>query len=115
MHTETMLRDLGVHVWEGKSGQKYRYSVFMFGTKFGPGPANFVLAHELRAGRFSAVYFGQTDDLSEPFSESVALECIKQNRVTHVHVKLTNAGEEIRRAERSDLIEQWNPPCNQTR
>lgn len=115
MHTDTMLRGLGVHVWTGKSGQKYRYSVFMFGTVFGPGPGTYVYARETRAGQFSPIYFGQTEDLSEPFSDYVAMQCIKMNRVSHIHVRLSNAGEEIRRAERSDLIEQWNPLCNQMR
>jgi hypothetical protein len=107
--------DLGIHLWTGHSGQKYRYTVYMFGTLFGPGPANYVFARELRPGHYAPLYFGQSADLSEPFDEQTALGCLKQNRVTHIHVRHSHASEEIRRAERSDLISVWKPPCNAMR
>jgi hypothetical protein len=107
--------DLGIHLWTGQSGQKYRYTVYMYGTVFGPGPANFVFARETRPGQYQPVYIGQTQDLSEPFDDPVAVECLRQNRVTHIHVRHSDAREEIRRAERSDLISAWHPPCNAMR
>lgn len=105
----------GLHVWLGKSGNEYRYSIYMFGTVFGPGAANFIFAQEFKPGQFVPIYIGHTSDLSEPFSNYVALQCIKLRRVTHIHVHFNETTEEIRRAERSDLIAQWNPPCNQMR
>ena len=57
----------------------------------------------------------QTPDLSKPFEDPVALECMKQSRVTHMHVRHTDSREEVRRAERSDLISVWNAPCNAMR
>ncbi len=107
--------DLGIHIWTGQSGQKYRYTVYMFGTAFGPGPANYIFAHESRPGQYIPVFIGQTEDLSEPFDDHVARECMKQKRVTHIHVRHTDAREELRRAERSDLISACNPPCNPMR
>lgn len=107
--------DLGIHVWTGKSGQKYRYTVYMFGTVFGPGPANFIYAHENGPGKYVPVYIGHTADLSEPFDDLIALECMKRERVTHIHVRHSDAREEVRRAERSDLIAAWNPACNAMR
>lgn len=109
------MADLGIHVWTGESGQKYRYTVYMFGTVFGPGPANYIYAQESRPGHYVPLYIGQTADLSEPFDDPVALECLKQRRVTHVHVRHSDAREEIRRAERSDLIAACNPACNAMR
>ena len=109
------MADLGIFLWAGQSGQKYRYTVYMFGTAFGPGPANFIFARETRPGHFQAIYIGQTHDLSEPFDDPVAAHCLKQNRVTHIHVRHTDAREEVRRAERSDLISACNPPCNAMR
>jgi len=103
---------LEVFLWTGASGQKYRYSVHMYGTLFGPGPANFVFARELRPGQFLPVYFGETADLSEPIADQLALDCIKANRVTHIHVRHSGDREEVRRAERSDLIARWKPSCN---
>lgn len=107
--------DLGVHLWTGQSGQKYRYTVYMFGTAFGPGPANYIFAREVRPGKFLPLFIGQTHDLSESLDDHVALECVKQSRVTHIHVRHTDTREEVRRAERSDLISAWNPPCNPMR
>lgn len=109
------MADSGIHVWTGASGQKYRYTVYMFGTVFGPGAANYVFARETRPGQYTPVYIGQTGDLSEPFDNHLAMQCIRLNRATHIHVKLSNAPEEQRRAERSDLIAEWNPPCNSSR
>jgi hypothetical protein len=58
---------------------------------------------------------GQAQDLSEPFDDPLALECLKQGRVTHIHIRHTDSREEIRRAERSDLISVFTPPCNAMR
>jgi hypothetical protein len=107
--------DLGIYLWTGQSGQKYRYTVYMFGTAFGPGPANYIFARESRPGDYLALYVGPTADLSEPFDDQLALDCLKQNRVTHIHVRHSDGREEIRRAERSDLISAFNPTCNAMR
>ncbi len=109
------MSDLGIYLWTGQSGQKYRYTVYMFGTVFGPGPANYIFARESRPGHYQPLYVGQTDDLSEPFDDALARECLKQNRVTHIHVRHTDSREELRRAERSDLISIAKPPCNSMR
>jgi hypothetical protein len=107
--------DLGIYLWTGQSGQKYRYTVYMFGTAFGPGPANYIFARESRPGDYLALYVGHTADLSEPLDDQIALDCLKQNRVTHIHVRHSDGREEIRRAERSDLISAFNPTCNAMR
>ena len=107
--------DLGIHVWTGQSGHKYRYAFYMYGTMFGPGPANFMFARESRGGQYQALYVGQTQDLSEPFDDPVAVECLRQGRVTHIHIRHSDAREELRRAERSDLISAFGPPCNAMR
>lgn len=104
-----------IHVWTGASGQQYRYTVYMFGTAFGPGAANYILARETQPGQYLALYVGQTRDLSASFDRHPAMECLRDSRATHVHVKFSVAPDEVRRAERSDLIARWNPPCNSTR
>ena len=114
MRPEETTLGLGVYQWVGESGQKYRYSVHMFGTAFGPGPATFVFARELRPGQYQAIYFGETADLSEPFKDYEAMQCIKRQRVTHIHVRHGSDREDARRAECADLVARWNPPCNAT-
>lgn len=106
---------LGLHVWMGKSGKKYRYSVHMFGTAFGPSPANFLFVREIRPGQFLPLYVGQTGDISEPFKDFLALSCIQMSRATHIHVHFSVDNEAVRVAEQSDVIEQWSPPCNRVR
>lgn len=112
MRSTESMEDLGVHVWIGQSGRKYRYTVYMFGTAFGPGPANYIFAREIRPGQYTALYIGQTGDLSEPLGNPLLMQCIKLNRVTHIHVRHADEREELRRAERSDLIAACQPPCN---
>jgi hypothetical protein len=107
--------DLGIHVWTGQSGQKYRYTVYMYGTVFGPGPGNYIFARETRPGQYLALYIGHAQDLSEPFDDTVALDCLKQGRVTHIHIRHTDSRDELRRAECSDLISVFTPPCNAMR
>jgi hypothetical protein len=102
----------GLHVWTGASGKKYRYMLYMFGTAFGPGAANFIYARQMKPGQHFPIYVGQTADLSEPISEAETTQCVSHNRPTHIHVRYNEAGEEDRLAEQSDLIAQLRPPCN---
>lgn len=104
----------GLHVWTGASGRKYRYSAFMFGTNFGPGAANIIFARETRRGEYSALYVGQTADLSEPFGDEAALRCITEGRATHIHVRFAGDEEAARIAECEDLVAALAPPCSQS-
>lgn len=112
MHAGLFATDPEIHVWLGASGRKYRYSVYMFGTAFGPGPANLVFAREMRPDHYVPVYVAQTGDLSEPLDLHPAMQCIRLNRATHVHVRHSTAPELVRLAECADLIRRWNPTCN---
>ena len=102
----------GLYVWTGASGKKYRYSAFMFGTHFGPGAANVIFAREITRGQYVPIYVGQTSDLSEPFKDP-ALQCITENRATHIHVRFAGEDENLRIAEVEDLVAGLKPPCAQ--
>ena len=52
MRSMESMGDPGFHVWTGQSGKKYRYTVYMFGTVFGPGPANFIFARVMESGQY---------------------------------------------------------------
>jgi hypothetical protein len=104
----------GLYVWTGASGRKYRYSAFMFGTHFGPGAANIVFAREIKRGKYDPIYIGQTADLSEPFKDEAAMQCIAEGRATHVHVRFAVDDEAVRIAECEDLIAALKPPCSQS-
>lgn len=115
MRSDDAMAVHGPHVWAGISGKFYPYSVFMYGTAFGPGSANYIFARELEPGKFVALYIGHTADLSGPFPGMLVQECLRLRRVTHIHVHFSNQAEEFRRAECSDLIERWKPRCNAMR
>jgi hypothetical protein len=100
------------HVWQGKSGRRYRYSVHAFGSTFGRAPANFVVTREIRPGIDFPLYFGQTNDISVPLEDCLETQCAHLRRATHIHVHFNRASDEARRAEQLDLIAQWSPPCN---
>ena len=100
----------GLYVWTGASGKKYRYSAFMFGTHFGPGAANVIFARETTRGQYVPIYVGQTADLSEPFKDP-ALQCITENRATHIHVRFAGDDQSVRLAEVEDLVAGLKPPC----
>ncbi len=112
MRPEQTMIGQGLHVWSGASGKRYRYSLYMFGTAFGPGAANFIFAREIKYGVHFPIYVGQTADMSRPLVDDATMECVRTSRPTHIHVKYNEAGEEQRLAEQSDLIEKLSPPGN---
>ncbi len=104
----------GLYVWTGATGKKYRYSAFMFGTHFGPGAANVIFAREIKRGQYAPIYIGQTADLSEPFTDETALQCIREGRATHIHVRFAGDDEAARVEECRDLVAGLKPPCSQS-
>ncbi len=114
MRPEQTMIGQGLHVWAGASGKRYRYSLYMYGTAFGPGAANFIFAREIKFGLHFPIFIGTTADLSDLGLKSNILDCIRMGRATHIHVRFNEAGEENRSAECADLIERWSPPCNKS-
>lgn len=115
MRPEQTMIGQGVHVWKGASGKRYRYHLYMFGTAFGPGAANFIFAREIKFGLHFAVFVGQTADISLALADEIQMQCIRTGRPTHIHVRYNEEGEEARVAEQKDLIEILSPPCNHRR
>jgi predicted GIY-YIG superfamily endonuclease len=99
-------------LWPGKSGKEYKYWIYTIGTTFTDKKgANYIFAKETTKGSYKPIYIGQTDDLSERFDNHHKMPCIKRNGATHIHVHI-NTDESSRLKEESDLIEKWNPICN---
>ncbi len=115
MQPEQTMMGQGLHVWAGASDKRYRYSLYMFGTSFGPGAANYILAKEIKPGLHFPLFIGSTPDLSGLDFASDVRDCIVLGRATHIHIHFNEAGEESRGAECADLVERWNPPCNRNR
>ena len=98
--------------WTGKSGRDYTHWVYPYplGQTFDPVPGNYVFARVVE-GKWSAVYIGQTADLSGRFNDHHKMQCIL-TRATHIHAHGNDGGEQARRDEEEDLIANYNPPCN---
>lgn len=97
----------------GKSGARYRYTPLDEGRFVPPAGANYIIA-ELTPDGPSVVYAGETDNLANQ-AWRAALE---EARKTHAQAKVLtrlNVTRAVREAERVDLVEQYNPPMNDTR
>jgi hypothetical protein len=96
---------------EGRSGAKYQFQVFPWGTDFKPLGAVYSVLKHRTDGRYDVIYIGQTGDLSERFDDHHQAACFTRNGKTHIGVHLESS-EQRRLAIEQDLIANYNPPCN---
>jgi len=96
----------------GKSGARYRYTPLEEDRFAPPAGANFVIA-ELKPDGPSIVYAGETDNLANQAWRAALEEARKTYAQAKVLMRL-NVTRAIREAERADLIEQYQPPMNQS-
>jgi len=99
--------------WDGRSGTKYHYWVYDIGTSLKQAAGNYVFASQTEPGRYRPIYVGQTADLSERFENHHQMPCIRQYGATHICAHTHDAGEAARRTEETDIIQRWNPVCNE--
>ncbi|HLJ58976.1 MAG TPA: hypothetical protein VKZ50_04515 [bacterium] len=97
--------------WEGASGKKYGYWIYLIGSDFKDQPGNYIYAKQTRPGWWAAIYIGQTSSLQDRLADHEREACAKRNGATHIHAH-TSGDENTRRAEENDLIEKWDPVCN---
>ena len=95
----------------GASGQKYRYWVYMLGSRFERAPGNYIFTRA-EAGGMTPVHIGETADLRERFEGHHMMPCIRRNRATHICVHQSPASGTTRRREMNYLIDYWHPVCN---
>ena len=98
--------------WPGASGKRYRYYIHPLGASFPARPGNYIFAKEVRPGYWAPCYIGQTENLAERLGDHEKEACAKRHGATHVHVH-ENSVSATRRAEETDLIRKWQPPCNE--
>jgi len=94
----------------GKSGARYRYSSFEEERFLPPAGANFVIAR-LTADGPNLIYAGETDNLANQ-SWRTALEKARATYEDAAILTRLNVTRAVREAERTDLIEQHQPPMN---
>lgn len=106
------MNDAPTIIWDGKSGNNYKYWIHVIEVEFKASPGNYVFAKKTLDGRFRPIYVGETGDLSERFDNHHKMGCIKNAGATHICVHTSGNDDTVRRAEEADIIEKWQPSCN---
>jgi len=99
-------------MWPGASGTKYKYWIHPINASFKDSPGNYIFAKETSPDRWTPIYIGETDSLKDRLSNHEKMPCVKRYGGTHIHAHISTADEKVRRAEESDLLAKWDPPCN---
>jgi uncharacterized protein related to proFAR isomerase len=95
----------------GKSGARYRYTPLEEARFLPPAGANYVIAKMTKEGP-TVVYAGETDNLANQTWRDALDKARAAFGVAAVLTRL-NVTRAVREAERSDLIEEHQPPMNQ--
>ncbi len=99
-------------MWPGKSGKKYKYSIHPIETTFKDVPGNYIFAKKTSSGSWTPIYIGETESLKDRLANHEKMSCIQRHGGTHIHAHTSSSDVDVRRAEESDLLAQWDPPCN---
>ena len=94
----------------GKSGARYRYSSMEEERFLPPAGANYVIAKVTKEGA-TVIYAGETDNLANQTWRS-ALEKARAAHGEAAILTRLNVTRAVREAERTDLIEEHQPPMN---
>ena len=107
---------LGTVTFTGASGSKYEFNAYAFGTTFKEnyGAVYFVTnRHKNDDGGYThkSIYVGQTQDLSTRFDDHHKQNCFDQKNANCLCIH-GEQNEDNRLHIESDLIDNYNPPCN---
>lgn len=97
---------------KGRSGAMYQFSLYPWGTPFTTVGGVYAVLRRDPDG-YAVIYVGQTGNLSERFDAHHRAACFDRHRKSHIAV-LAEGSEQRRLTIEKDLINGYNPPCNQT-
>lgn len=98
--------------WVGQSGKEYLYEIFPIDASFSALPGNYIYAQQAEDGSWVPIYIAQTRDLHQRLEGHVKMDDAVQNGATHIHAHYDTSGQATRCSEERDLIQQWQPVCN---
>ena len=98
--------------WPGQSGKEYQYEVYPIDTAFKALPGNFIYGKQAEDGSWIPIYITQTRDMHQRLEGHVSLDDAVANGATHIHVHYCTTGQAARCTEERDLIQRWQPVCN---
>ena len=99
--------------WLGQSGTEYQYEVFPIDTEFRPLPGNYIYAGQSEDGQWIPLYVAQTRDMHQRLEGHEKLQDAIGYGATHIHMHFSTAGQAARCTEERDLINRWQPCCNE--
>ena len=99
-------------IWKGKSGKEYKYWIYGLDGTHDPVPANYIFAKKLGGAYYTPIHIGETEDISERFDNHPKMPCIRRNGATHFCTHKGDDDKTVRRAEEADLVNNYNPPCD---
>ena len=106
------MSDYPEKVWRGSSGEEYHYTVYDLESSFPVEPGNYIFASYDVVKGWIAVYIGQTHNLQERLTNHEKENCTAGNDATHIHIHINHFGEQARLDEERELIENYDPCCN---
>ena len=111
-HTEAESTPSPFINWPGQSGKEYQYEIHPIEAAFKALPGNFIYAKQSEDGGWVPLYIAQTRDLHQRLEGHVSLDDAVANGATHIHVHYCATGQAARCTEERDLIQRWQPVCN---
>ena len=106
---------IGTITFNGKSGIEYSFDVYPFDTNFNAiGAVYFVTNRTEKSdgtGSHTGIYVGETGDLSKRFDNHHKQDCFDKHHANCICVH-SESSEKNRLEKESDLIDNYNPPCN---
>ena len=97
---------------KGDSGKEYKYWIYDLDASHSAVPANYVFVKETKTNFYAPIYIGETEDISVRFDSHHKMSCILKNGATHLCTHKSSDEKEVRCAEESDLISNYDPVCN---
>lgn len=99
--------------WTGRSGTKYEFSLHLIDEDLEPIAACYIFTKQTDNNRWSAIYIGETGDLSVRFDDHHKMICCYNEGATHICVYTTEMEDKsVRLSVEEDLIENYRPLCN---
>lgn len=99
----------------GRSGKAYQFLVYPLNTTFKAlGGIYYFSVRKIRSdgtGNHTALYIGQTSDLSSRFTDHHKEACMDARGVNAISVHLDD-DERSRLSKERDLVSAYEPPCN---
>lgn len=97
--------------WMGARGYGYVYDSYTIPIEPLELPANYIFV-AWQGNEWIPLYIGQTDNFAKRINNHEKLQCAFDHGMTHIHVRYSRSQRLERILEETDLIDMWNPVCN---